>query len=84
MKFWVRLLTHSNVSLCLYRAVPYLYFNFKGGEIPEDEKIQEMLIAQLGKTEISLTLTNKFEVPQDDQADVKQLLIRYLYIIIII
>ncbi|XP_063433642.1 ras GTPase-activating-like protein IQGAP1 [Mytilus trossulus] len=47
-----------------------------GGEIPEDEKIQEMLIAQLGKTEISLTLTNKFEVPQDDQADVKQLLIR--------
>ena len=36
-----------------------------------------MLKAQLGKTEISLTLMNKFEVPQDDQADVKQLLVRY-------
>ena len=47
-----------------------------GGEIPEDEKIQEMLKAQLGKTEISLTLMNKFEVLEDDQADVKQLLVR--------
>lgn len=47
-----------------------------GGEVPDDANIQEMLIAQLGKTEISLTLMNKFEVPTDDQADVKQLLIR--------
>ena len=51
---------------------------FTGGEVPEDANIQEMLIAQLGKTEISLTLTNKFEVPEDDQADTKQLVIRYV------
>ena len=32
---------------------------------------------QLVKTEISLTLTNKFEVPEENQTDVKSLLIRF-------
>ena len=32
--------------------------------------------AQLAKTEISLTLSNKYEVPSDDKADVQSLLIR--------
>lgn len=30
----------------------------------------------LAKTEISLTLTSKFEVPDDERSDVKSLLIR--------
>ncbi|XP_061172402.1 ras GTPase-activating-like protein IQGAP1 isoform X1 [Saccostrea echinata] len=47
-----------------------------GTDLPEDEDMRKMLQTQLGKTEISLTLSNKFEVPEDDQADVKQLLVR--------
>lgn len=33
--------------------------------------------SQLIKTEISLTLSNKFEVPENDDTDMKSLLIRY-------
>ncbi|XP_078316270.1 ras GTPase-activating-like protein IQGAP1 isoform X2 [Crassostrea virginica] len=47
-----------------------------GTDLPEDEDMKKMLQTQLGKTEISMTLSNKFEVPEDDQADVKQLLVR--------
>ncbi|XP_056022517.1 ras GTPase-activating-like protein IQGAP1 isoform X2 [Ostrea edulis] len=47
-----------------------------GTDLPEDEEMKKMLQTQLGKTEISLMLSNKFEVPEDDQADVKQLLVR--------
>lgn len=47
-----------------------------GTDLPEDEEMRKMLQTQLGKTEISLTLSNKFEVPEDDQADVQQLLVR--------
>ena len=41
-----------------------------------DENLEEQIHQQLSKTEISLTLTNKFEVPEDDQTDIKTLLIR--------
>lgn len=47
-----------------------------GVELPGDEKLQEQQRGLLGKTEISLTLNNKFEVPEDDQADIQQLLTR--------
>lgn len=33
---------------------------------------------QLAKTEISLTLTNKFEVPDSDDSDKNHLLLRYV------
>lgn len=49
-----------------------------GTDLPEDEEMRKMLQTQLGKTEISLTLSNKFEVPEDDQADVQQLLVRFV------
>ncbi len=32
---------------------------------------------QLAKTEISLTLSNKFEVPEDDKSDITSLMLRY-------
>lgn len=32
--------------------------------------------SQVAKTEISLTLSNKFEVPEDDKSDLKNILIR--------
>ena len=41
-----------------------------------DSDLEEQIHQQLAKTEISLTLTNKFEVPEDDQTDVKTLVIR--------
>lgn len=47
-----------------------------GVDLPEEETMRENVVAQLGTTEITLTLTNKFEVPEDDQSNVKQLLIR--------
>ena len=49
---------------------------FVGVEIGENEILEEQIHAQLAKTEITLTLTNKFEVPEDDQTDIKTLLIR--------
>ena len=48
-----------------------LYFT---GDVGIDESTTNK--ANLGKTEISLTLTNKFALPEDDQSDVKSLLIR--------
>ncbi|XP_060062495.1 ras GTPase-activating-like protein IQGAP1 [Ylistrum balloti] len=47
-----------------------------GVDLPEEETMRDTVVAQLGTTEITLTLTNKFEVPEDDQSNVKQLLIR--------
>ncbi|KAK3096452.1 hypothetical protein FSP39_000292 [Pinctada imbricata] len=47
-----------------------------GADLPEEEEIKKTLQSQLGKTEISLTLQSKFDVQEDDQADVKQLTIR--------
>ncbi|OWF47735.1 ras GTPase-activating-like protein IQGAP1 isoform X2 [Mizuhopecten yessoensis] len=47
-----------------------------GVDLPEEETMRNTVLAQLGTTEITLTLTNKFEVPEDDQSNVKQLLIR--------
>ena len=32
---------------------------------------------KMARTEISLTLTNKFEVPDDDDSDMKALFVRY-------
>ncbi|KAH3833286.1 hypothetical protein DPMN_106592, partial [Dreissena polymorpha] len=46
-----------------------------GVEVAENENLEEQIHAQLAKTEITLTLVNKFEVPDDDQTDIKTLLI---------
>lgn len=44
--------------------------------IPGEDK--EELIAQAGKQEIPLTLTNKFEsIADDDESDMKPLFVRY-------
>ncbi|KAL3866731.1 hypothetical protein ACJMK2_044012 [Sinanodonta woodiana] len=45
-------------------------------EMTGDQNMAEQLRQQLSKTEISLTLTNKFELPEDDQTDIKTQLIR--------
>ena len=42
----------------------------------DNDNLEEQIHQQLSKTEMSLTLTNKFEVPEDDQTDIKTLLIR--------
>ncbi|XP_025077670.1 ras GTPase-activating-like protein IQGAP1 isoform X2 [Pomacea canaliculata] len=48
-----------------------------GTELTRDEATNEALRAQLSKTEISLTLSSKFEMhATDDKADLKSLLIR--------
>lgn len=47
-----------------------------GTELTGDEATNEALRAQLAKTEISMTLSAKFEVQTDDKADMKSLLIR--------
>ena len=41
-----------------------------------DENNEQAANKQLGRTEISLTLTNKFEVPDDDDSDMKALFVR--------
>ena len=57
------------------------------GDVPTVEEVvgipktdvkeeQEQQIAKMGRTEISLTLTNKFEVPDDDDSDMKALFVR--------
>ena len=38
---------------------------------------------QMAKTEISLTLSNKFELPDDERSDLKNMLIRYKAITIV-
>ena len=42
---------------------------------------EEGLTAQSAKTEISLTLTNKFEVPDDDDSDMRALFVRWAHLI---
>lgn len=42
---------------------------------------EEGLTAQSAKTEISLTLTNKFEVPEDDDSDMRALFVRWAHLI---
>ena len=42
-----------------------------------DGEDNDQQLARLSKTEISLTLTNKFEVPDDDDSDIKALFVRY-------
>ncbi|XP_065671327.1 ras GTPase-activating-like protein IQGAP1 isoform X1 [Hydra vulgaris] len=57
------------------------------GDVPTVEEVvgipksdvkeeQEQQIAKMAQTEISLTLTNKFEVPDDDDSDMKALFVR--------
>ncbi|CAL1534099.1 unnamed protein product [Lymnaea stagnalis] len=47
-----------------------------GTALTKDETTNDALRAQMAKTEISLTLSNKFDVHTDDKADMKSLLIR--------
>lgn len=48
-----------------------------GAEITSGEEgLDPSVRAQLAKTEITLTLTNKFELPDDDKSDVKGMMIR--------
>lgn len=67
-----------NKSVLLILLILRVFLFESGTDLPEDEEMRKMLQTQLGKTEISLTLSNKFEVPEDDQADVKQLLVRFV------
>ena len=43
---------------------------------PSPDENEQAANKQLGRTEISLTLTNKFEVPDDDDSDMKALFVR--------
>lgn len=67
-----------NKSVLLILLILRVFLFESGTDLPEDEEMRKMLQTQLGKTEISLTLSNKFEVPEDDQADVQQLLVRFV------
>lgn len=68
-----------NKCVLLILIILSVFISFGSGtDLPEDEEMRKMLQTQLGKTEISLTLSNKFEVPEDDQADVQQLLVRFV------
>ena len=40
---------------------------------------EEGLTTQSAKTEIYLTLTNKFEVPDDDDSDMRALFVRFAF-----
>ena len=51
-------------------------FTCAGVDLPDDPQMRDQCLSQLGITEITLTLNNKFEVPDDEDADVKQLLVR--------
>ena len=44
--------------------------------MPEGQTEEDALREQ-AKTEISLTLSNKFEVPDDDDSDLRALFVRY-------
>ena len=47
----------------------------------KDNAEDDQKIAKLARTEISLTLTNKFEVPDDDDSDMKALFVRYVFLV---
>lgn len=47
----------------------------------KDNTDEDQKIAKLARTEISLTLTNKFEVPDDDDSDMKALFVRYVFLV---
>ncbi|XP_059176256.1 ras GTPase-activating-like protein IQGAP1 [Physella acuta] len=47
-----------------------------GTALTKDEATNDALRSQMAKTEISLTLSNKFDIQTDDKADMKTLLIR--------
>ena len=58
--------------------ISLLWLNaFSGGVKAVDGEDNEQQLARMAKTEISLTLTNKFEVPDDDDSDIKALFVRY-------
>lgn len=50
--------------------------SFSTGDAGIDDSVVSKIM--LAKTEISLTLSNKFEVPEDDQTDVTNLLLKYV------
>ena len=47
-----------------------------GGGGKNDDSEESEVLAKMARTEISLTLTNKFEVPDDDDSDMKALFVR--------
>ena len=46
------------------------------GAIDPSDPNKETVLTQLAKTEISLTLTNKFELPEGDAKDTKGLMMK--------
>ena len=53
-------------------------FHLLSGDVGvEDQSHGHKTQNQLAKTEISLTLSNKFEVPEDDKSDITNLMLRY-------
>lgn len=45
---------------------------------------EEGLTSQSAKTEIYLTLTNKFEVPEDDDSDMRALFVRSVLLAVVV
>lgn len=45
---------------------------------------EEGLTSQSAKTEIYLTLTNKFEVPEDDDSDMRALFVRSVFLAVVV
>ena len=50
----------------------------------KDNADDDQKISKLARTEVSLTLTNKFEVLDDDDSDMKVLFVRYIFLVRVI
>ena len=53
------------------------------GEIPGEagDAQYDAILASMAKTEMSLTLTNKFELQEDDDSDKKRLFIKWVFFV---
>ena len=69
---WMQMRWRDNTC----NSFDFFLFYFAGVDVSDNDNLEEQIHQQLSKTEMSLTLTNKFEVPEDDQTDIKTLLIR--------
>lgn len=49
------------------------------GAVDPNDPNRESALSQLAKTEISLTLTSKFELLEGDDKDLKTLMTKYVY-----
>lgn len=57
----------------------YLWFPTGEGAVDSHDPNKENALSQLAKTEISLTLTSKFDLKDGGDQDMKSLMIKYVF-----